>query len=65
MTEVDSEPIQPIKIAIITHEDFAVKHSPPYPRPCFISFESPLIGLLRPGQKLRPIFLHNLLVYQV
>ncbi|MBD3254714.1 MAG: histone deacetylase [Candidatus Lokiarchaeota archaeon] len=42
MTEVDSEPNQPIKIGIITHEDFAVKHAPPYPRPSFISFESPL-----------------------
>ncbi|MFX0059560.1 MAG: histone deacetylase [Candidatus Hodarchaeota archaeon] len=30
------------KIAIITDEDFAIKNSPPFPKPSFISFENPL-----------------------
>ncbi|MFW9938316.1 MAG: histone deacetylase [Candidatus Thorarchaeota archaeon] len=31
-----------IKIAIITDEDFATKNNPPFPKPSFISFESPV-----------------------
>ncbi|MFX0181337.1 MAG: histone deacetylase [Candidatus Hodarchaeota archaeon] len=30
------------KLGIVVHEDFALKHIPPYPKPAFISFESPL-----------------------
>ncbi|TFG01945.1 MAG: histone deacetylase [Promethearchaeota archaeon] len=30
------------KIGIIIDEDFAKKHAPPYPRPMFLSFETPL-----------------------
>ncbi|MGB5910087.1 MAG: hypothetical protein WBH31_02720, partial [Promethearchaeia archaeon] len=30
------------KLGIVVHEDFALNHMPPYPKPAFISFESPL-----------------------
>ncbi|MFX1588080.1 MAG: histone deacetylase [Promethearchaeota archaeon] len=30
------------KLGIVVHEDFALNHIPPYPKPAFISFESPL-----------------------
>ncbi len=30
------------KLGIVVHEDFALKHISPYPKPAFISFESPL-----------------------
>jgi len=29
------------KIAIVTDEDFAVKHVPPFPKPAFLSYETP------------------------
>ena len=30
------------KLGIVTDDDFSLKHIPPYPKPAFISFESPL-----------------------